>query len=224
MNRTSVFGLARIVCPILFITLSLASCKKEEDPQPEPVNPPASTAYSFPLTDGSYWVYLHELTDSNGTVTQTGSTDSVYVDGDTVIGSHTYKKIRTVRNPAGSYWIPSEALAIVRDSAGYIVNITGAFVEHDNFSDTLHYADYSGAVNAWYFMKHEDSLVTVPAGTFSTIDYEGHMYATDPNYLWAVPRYTHQLYADGVGKVREILYFYSSPGYVQRSLVSYHIN
>lgn len=158
-----------------------------------------------------------------GNVTQVGTTDSVYVEGDTLIGANTYKKIKTFVRPGNVYsW--TTPLALIRDSAGYLVNERGVFIEHTNFTDTLAYSDMGpGVVNAWYFMRHADSSVTVPAGTFLTIDYEGHMYATDTNYWHPVPRYTHRLFADGVGMITEILYYYTQPGYVQRRLISYHI-
>jgi hypothetical protein len=216
----------RLVSPGIFaaltITLAFSSCKKENDPE-IPNNPPAtSSAYSFPLTDGSYWVYQQSQTDSAGNVTQVGTTDSVYVDGDTTIGANTYKKIRTYLAP-GSGWFIHQPLQLWRDSSGYIVDLNGDFIEHTNFTDTLDSRSEAGIYDSWYFMKHEDSVVTVPAGTFTTIDYEGHVYATMPGYPHPSPRYTHQLLADGIGKVVEVRYYFSQPGYIQRRLISYHI-
>lgn len=206
----------------LTITLTFTSCKKEDDPI-TPTNPPAtSSIYSLPITDGSYWINIHELTDSAGNVTATGALDSVYVDGDSVIGAYTYKKIRTVVL-AGNVYGFTVPLQLLRDSSGYLVSPDGSFIEHDNFTDTLSYSDLSGMVDAWFFMKHQDSMVTVPAGTFPTIDYEGHMYATDTNYIHPRPRYTHLLYADGIGQILHRQYYYTAPGYIQRRLVRYHI-
>jgi len=207
---------------LLTISLAFSSCKKEDDPE-IPITPPVVTnAYSFPMTDGSYWVYQQERTDSDGVVVQAGAIDSLYVEGDTVIGATTYKKIRTITS-SGSQFFPAQGLAICRDSAGYMVGPLGSYIDFYNFTDTLNYHDYSGMINAWYFMRHRDSSVTVPAGTFTTIDYEGHLYATDPNYPWSTLRHTHQVFADGVGKIVDILYFYSSPDYIQRRLIRYHI-
>jgi hypothetical protein len=223
MNRTSLAGTGLgVLSAITFLTFSLSSCHKEEDPI-TPVNPtPTSTAYSFPITDGSYWVYQQEQTDSDGVITQAGATDSVYVEGDTIIGANTYKKIRTFTSPGNTYFL-AQPLTLVRDSAGYLVDVNGQFIEHDNFTDTLRYVDYGGIVDGWYFMRHKDSTVTVPAGTFTTIDYEGHMYNTQPGYPWPIPRYTHQIFADNIGKITEVQYFVSQPGYIQRRLLSYHI-
>jgi hypothetical protein len=221
MNRTS-FAASRLVAGIVFATaVALSSCKKDDPTIP----PPSSTAdpriYGFPITDGSYWVYQEERTDSDGVVIQTGAIDSMYVDGDTIIGLYTYKKIRTV--VSGSSFFPNQPLSIVRDSAGYLVDTYGEYMEHDNFTDTLRFIDYSGLVHAWYFMRHRDSVVTVPAGTFTTIDYEGHLYAQDPNYPWPIPRYTHHVLADGIGTILYRTYFVSSPDYIQRRLLRYSI-
>ncbi|HTF03833.1 MAG TPA: hypothetical protein VK826_07390 [Bacteroidia bacterium] len=205
----------------LAITLAFTSCKKEDEPE-IPNNPPApATAYSFPLTDGSYWIYQHEQTDSAGNITQVGTTDSVYVDGDTTVGANTYKKIRTYRAPGPGY-LALWPLQLLRDSAGFIVDVNGEFIEHTNHTDTLLHKDEPGFYNSWYFMRHIDSLVTVPAGTFTTIDYEGHVYASIST-PYPSPRYIHQFLADGIGTVMEVKYYFSQSGYIQRRLISYHI-
>jgi hypothetical protein len=222
MNRTSFAHLRLVAVSIVATGLFVTSCKKEDDPIIPPSNPIVFTIYGFPISDGSYWIYQEERTDSDGVVIQNGAIDSVYVEGDTTIGLYTYKKIKTVVL-SGSSWFPQQALRIVRDSAGYLVDVYGEYMEHDNFTDTLHFQDYGGQVHAWYFMRHRDSVVTVPAGTFETIDYEGHMYAQDPNYPWPVPRYTHHLLADGIGMILYRTYFVSSPDYIQQRLARYSI-
>lgn len=209
----------------LFAATVFASCKKEEEAAPatNPGNNTSSTPfYHFTLTDGSYWIYQEEQMDSTGAITSTGGTDSVYVAGDTVIGANTYKKIVSVQD-GGAHYLPNQPIIMQCDSAGYLVDETGAYIQHDNFTDTLSYKDFSGLIDGWYFMRHPDSTVTVPAGTFQTIDYEGHHYATDPNYPHPSPRFTHTLFANGTGKILETNYFYSQAGYMQRRLLRYHI-
>ncbi|MGL4599048.1 MAG: hypothetical protein ACRCYO_16130, partial [Bacteroidia bacterium] len=78
-------------------------------------------------------------------------------------------------------------------------------------------------VDVWHFMKHPDSLVTVPAGTFQTVDYKGHAYALVPNYPWGSPRYSHRLFANNVGEILQRLHFFSAQNHIQRSLLRYHI-
>ena len=205
----------------LLTTALLSSCRKDQE---DPVNPqpPASTAYSFPVTDGSYWLYIQEQTDPSGNITQTGHIDSVYVDGDTVIGANTYKRIRTYMYP-GAGWFPYYGVDCVRDSAGYLVHPDGSFIEHDNFTDTLAIDSMPGYYVSYFFMRHADSIISVPAGSFTTIDYERTVYHTFPTYPYPSPRHTHNFLANGIGKVKEVKYYFSQPGYIQRRLVSYHI-
>lgn len=179
--------------------------------------------YHFPLTDGSYWLYQQEQTDSLGNVTQTGAVDSVYVAGDTVIGAYTYKRIRTVTGPGSSYFITAP-LSYVRDSAGYLVNSDGSYIQHDNFTDTLRVRVEPGLYNGYFFMRHPDSLVTVACGTFQTIDYEEDVYSTVSTYPHPMLRHTHEIFADGIGKVADIRYYYSQSGYIQKRLITYYVH
>lgn len=219
------FFVCTILCGIV-PALFFVSCKKDEDEQPAPNpgngNPAASISYSFPLTDGSYWIYQEEQVDPLGNLVSSGAIDSTYVAGDTVIGANTYKKIINVQG-SGSHYLPQVQLQLLRDSAGYLVSAYGGFLDYNNFTDTLAQGNLGGAVDYYYFMRHPDSTVVTSAGTFQTVDYEGHMYSTDPNYPHPSPRFIHQLYADGVGKILYTSYYYSSPNYVQRRMLRYHI-
>jgi hypothetical protein len=204
--------------------ITLIACKKE-GPITEvqsPAQSPQASMYNLPLTTGSYWIYQNEQLDSNGILINTGACDSMFVEGDSTIGANVYKKIRTIRGFGNGYF-PLTAMTLLRDSAGYHVNPQGEFIEHDNFTDTINNYNVQNTVDVWYFMEHEDSLVTVPAGTFQTIDYKGHAYALVPNYPWPSPRFTHRLFANNIGEVRQQLHYFSSPDYIQRSLLRYHI-
>jgi hypothetical protein len=210
----------------LLCATALVSCKKEttdlDTARVDPNSPPL-TMYHLPITTGSYWIYQHEQTDSVGNVLAVGSVDSMFVAGDSLIGSVTYKKIVTIPGLGNQFFYTPSNLQLLYDSGGYLVNPSGEFIQQDNFVDTLKY-DYVPLVyNAWFFMRHKDSLVTVPAGTFQTIDYEMHVYALQPNYPYGVPRYSHQLFANNVGKILETQYYMSVPNYNQRRLVRYHI-
>ncbi len=224
MKTDFLFSRRSIVVLAASSSITFFACKKEDaipvvqNPDPQPL----STMYNFPITTGSYWIYQNEQLDSNGTLINIGACDSMFVEGDTTIGANTYKKIRTIRG-FGTGYFPLTQLSILRDSAGYLVDPTGSFIEHDNFTDTLNNYNVPNTVDVWYFMEHQDSLVTVPAGTFQTIDYKGHAYALVPNYPWPNPRFTHRLFANNIGEIRQRLHFFSSPDYIQRSLLRYHI-
>lgn len=223
MNRTfrKTCSFSREVIILVVFSTLMISCDKEEIQTPNNPNPTV-TAYHFPITDGSYWIYQHEQTDSIGNIIAVGAIDSTFVEGDTVIGSNTFKKIRTVLSPGNAYY-PTQSLTLLRDSAGYLVKPNGSFVEHTNFTDTLGQNTTPGYYYSWYFMGHEDSVVTVPAGTFQTIDYLQEVHVTLPNYPHANLRYTHQLFSDGIGTIAEIVFFLNSPDYVQRRLLRYRI-
>ncbi|HTF03497.1 MAG TPA: hypothetical protein VK826_05700, partial [Bacteroidia bacterium] len=149
---------------------------------------------------------------------------SAYVEGDTIVGANTYKKIRTVQGSGSQFFLPVYPLELVRDSAGYIVDVNGEFIEHTNFTDTLKYFDFGpGMCDGWYFMRHKDSSVTVPAGTFLTIDYECHMHSIFPNPNLPALRYTHEVFANGIGKIVQTTFYSNSASYYQRRLLRYHI-
>lgn len=207
---------------LLGITALFVSCKKESIQPPPASSGNTTNVYSFPLTNGSYWIYQHDMLDSAGNIIATGCLDSTWVKGDTIIGAYTYKKVRSV-NLGGNPYNGITPLRLLRDSAGYLVDDTGWYIEHDNFTDTLHYQSNMGAMDAWYFMRHGDSLVTVNAGTFTIIDYEGNGYPTASNYPYAVPLYTHDMYADNIGLVLKQSAMMWTSQVNRKVLVRYHI-
>lgn len=56
------------------------------------------------------------------------------------------KKLRTVVL-AGNVYGFTIPLQLLRDSSGYLVSPDGSFIEHDNFTDTLSYSNFSGMVD-----------------------------------------------------------------------------
>ena len=71
---------------------TLASCSTESVEEPTTT----VTSESFPLTEGNYWTY-----DVQGK--NLSERDSLYVGNDTIINSKTYKKIKTLNWPFGSF-------------------------------------------------------------------------------------------------------------------------
>lgn len=203
------------------------SCKKDKDeePAPNPGNGNSSTTitYSFPMTTGSYWIYQHEKLDSLGNIIDAGAIDSVFISGDTVIGSNTYKKYGRVTGP-GTAWYPFYAgLPVLRDSAGYQVSPDGSFIEYNNLTDTLDSSSTPGLIESYYAMNSPDSMLVTPAGTFQTVDYRGTHHITAANYPYSTIRYTHQFLGNGVGLVQASLFYFSSPWYMRIRLIRYHI-
>lgn len=210
------------------VTLSLTAlpgCRKDnDDTRQEPMPPPTTNpvpAYGFPLSIGSYWIYEHTLLDSNFNVVATGAIDSVFIADDTLINNNTFYVFSQQTSGSPTYTIPGFIYDsyYLRDSAGYLVHPSGYFLDHDNFQDTLH--TYSiPALTTYSFMRHPDSMITVPAGTFPTIDYRTDYYFTNPQYQ---DRQGHKFRADDIGVVSWITFYAQSGNYMQRRLLRYHI-
>lgn len=219
-RKSTVSFFAAVVILSLY---SLPGCRKSPDEMP-PLPAPSGTTqtvYNFPLTLGSYWIYEHTLLDSNFNVVSTGAIDSVFICGSTVINGDTFLVFDQQTNGSPTYAMPGFIYGsyYLRDSAGYIVHPSGYFVEHDNFQDTLD--TYSiPALTTYSFMRHPDSILTVPAGTYPTIDYRTDHYFTNPQYM---DRSGHKFYADDIGVVSWITFYVQSGYYFQRRLLRYHI-
>lgn len=205
-----------------------SACKKDEPAAPvtQQPNNPASTSTYIPITDGSYWIYQEESTDSLGTVTNVYSVDSTFVAGDTTIGANTYKRIITTTLSGSSMYFFTTELYL-RDSSGYIVDRNGDYIPFANHTDTLRTVtipvDTNYTLTEYFFMRHIDSTVTVPAGTFQTVNYRSDNYYDDPAYNHPNPRHSHRIFAENVGEIVQIKYFLSQAGYVQKRLLRYHI-
>lgn len=199
------------------------SCKKNTDPIPPTVDYPN---YSQ-LKVGNYWIYEQFDISSSGVATSKKVFDSCYVEKDTIIKGKTYFKIvRPVWYRSGI-----KDFLYQRDSLHYIVNSNGEIL----FSSQ----DFSNVLDSWYIkssvndtisrvirkMTDKEIDVHAPAGTFKTLNAkETHiMYP-----MWTSagnPRYGNTRYAKDVGIVIEtLLFFVSSPDYVERRLVRYHLN
>jgi hypothetical protein len=219
-------ALPALVAGTVLLTALLPGCRKDSNEVPDP---PATggpgnvqTVYNFPLTIGSYWIYEQVSLDSNLNVIATGAIDSVFICADTLIHGDTFFVFGSQTTGSQTY-LPVFILGshYLRDSAGYLVDPAGVFIEHDNFADTLDSSLVQNYLQSYYFMRHPDSLVTVPAGTFATIDYRGDHYYLNPTF--APYRHSHTFFADDVGVISRITFFASLPGYVQQRLLRYHI-
>lgn len=202
---------------------ALPGCRKDQyNPANPTVTPQANPpAYNFPLTIGSYWIYEHVLLDPAMNVISTGAIDSVFICADTLIHGDTFYVFGRQTSGSPTYFVPGFIYDsyYLRDSAGYLVHPSGYFVEHDNFQDTLHIYSIP-AMAAYSFMRHPDSLITVPAGTFPTIDYRTDYYFANPQYM---NRQGHKFYADDIGIVSWITFYAQSGNFFQRRLLRYHI-
>jgi len=209
---------------IAIVVLFLMSCEKDIEVPTSPTSTisPSSTGY-MPMTPGSYWVYDWYVIDTLGNKTLATLRDSVYIVGDTVIGTSTYAV------QEGSYFGGSVTRQFLRDSSGYVIDETGRiFFSETNYTDTLHiWSSTTGETTGYLKMNGIGDSVSVPAGTFSTLNAEFIVVNNIGSWpcVGTFDIHDHQ-YADNVGKVRSTFQLVSSPActkYEQR-LISYHIN
>jgi hypothetical protein len=217
----------KIAITLLSVSAIIAGCKKENEPEPVhtcPTDPP-SDKYTFKQSIGSYWIYESVNLDSNYNSLSSYSIDSVYIPRDTMINGKQYF-IKESVTLSGSGMTPGMLyLAPVRDSAGYIVYVNGSYIKHDDFTNILNvYSSTIPPYTSIYRMAYKDSVVTVPAGTFSTIDYLQQITFQDPAYTGNRIKYNHTIMANGIGTVFKSMRFYMGSNQLGLRLLRYHIN
>ena len=195
----------------------LYSCSKDK-----PILEPRSVVPDYtPMSVGSYWVYDWYSVDTLGNEWPIGLTDSVYIAGDTIIGNDTFAiRVGTwyfASQPFREYW---------RDSAGYLVNPWGGIsFSATNFTDTL-YMSNMGQVKKYRVMRDIGEVVTVPVGTFRTLNAAYVWEKLDGVWDNCVGPYDiHDFqYAENIGMVRTSLQFTNGSCVVQEGrLRSYFI-
>jgi len=207
----------------ILLTGTICSCKKDTDPQP-----PATSYPDFSqLKVGNYWIYEQYDISSTSNATSRNIFDSCYVEKDTVILGKTYFKIV---KPVW-YYPTQKDISYLKDSLHYIINSNGDILfSSQDFSNKLssRYVISGGNDTISQVVKQmadKNTTFTVPAGTFTTSNAQ-ETHFIYPNYASAGnPRYRNIRYAENLGIVSEtVLFFVSSPDYVERRLVRYHLN
>jgi hypothetical protein len=200
----------------------LASCKKKEDIQEPSINEMKSNY--LPLSIGNYWVYENVRIDTLGNEILMSNRDSIVVRRDTVIRNKVYYFMERITQ--NSDWV---TLYIVRDSSKNLVTHDGRvlFSEY-NFNDVLH-TQYllDNNTDTVYIMNYKmynpGIQVTVPAGSFSVLDYRGHLKIFDNLSLGYSERILNNYYSPSVGKILETYTYLSQPEIYEKMLVNYHI-
>ena len=193
--------------------ISLLSCTKSDD-----TTPPASEDY-MALKVGNYWIYQNYEIDTNGVASPTDDWDSAYISKDTVVNGKTYYKAH--RKPIMASL--SQLIHLLRDSSGYMVDVHGEILmSEQNFTDTLMVDTANAFLYRGYLkMVAKDSLVTVPAGDFITRTARMSVIPVDPNDPHPV-RYTYDVYAKNIGRIKNHSFFYNSDKHFESRLVRYH--
>jgi hypothetical protein len=209
MKKTSVF------LPAL-IFISLLSCNKSDNNTSQP---PADADF-MALRTGNYWIYQNYALDTNGVGTPTDDWDSAYISKDTLVNGKTYYKMHRKPVPQA----PVQLVDFLRDSSGYLVDIHGnILMSEDNFTDTLRIDSTDAFLYIGYLkMFAKDSLITVPAGTFSTRTARLTVVPSDSNDPHPI-RYLYDVYAKNTGRIKYHWFFYNSDKHFESRLVRYHI-
>lgn len=199
---------------LVFVAIVAMACQKNESDPPTPQTP--ETNY-YPLTTGSYWVYQKYNVSGDSSESEVSSRDSIIIIGDTLINQNTYKVFEnTIILSSGNNQV---SLSFVRDSSGYMVDISGGIIfSSTNFVDTLNQGakymidgDTTSTFLYSYSYKMEDveEQIAVPAGTFDVLNYQGTIFSNE-NMPVDNPRYSNTYYADGVGKVMSTNFYFSA--------------
>ncbi len=215
---------SKMLFTLAILALICFSCKKKST---------ESTSSSEPdftqLKVGNYWVYKVYKVDTNGVETDQNKTDSSYILKDTLInGIQYFVKISSSfpfsrsTNPL----MPPDTTCL-RDSAGYLLERTwngGSLIvfARDNFTDVFLSDSIDNLALRQIKMTGKDSVVNVPAGTFTTRSLCLILYPLHPDYPWGIRRFFY-IYGSGVGQIKFTFGFYSEPGHYEAQLVRYHI-
>lgn len=225
MRGTKTFTLMRkTILPVFLFALLVTtwSCKKDEETITE--EPTTYDDYAC-LKTGNYWIYQQFTVDSLGNATPTDTYDSCYIEKDTLINGTTYFKLV---QPSYLGIIPGRLY--LRDSLHYVVDQYGAkYFSSIDFTSVFKYytIGFEGDTIAECTIKmaHPNEVVVVPAGSFSTHDYQMHFEMHPPYNFNGNDRYQHTRYAKNKGVISQTMpFFLGNPTYVERRLVRSYIN
>ncbi len=225
MRGTKTFTLMRkTILPVFLFALLITtwSCKKDDETITE--EPTTYDDYAC-LKTGNYWIYQQFTVDSLGNATPTDTYDSCYIEKDTLINGKTYFKLV---QPSYLGIIPGRLY--LRDSLHYVVDQSGAkYFSSIDFTSVFKYYtmmfESDTIAECTIKMSHQNEVVVVPAGSFSTHAYQMHWEMHPPYNYNGTNRYQHTRYAKGKGIISQTMpFFLGSPNSVERRLVRSYIN
>jgi hypothetical protein len=215
------------------MAICFAGCKKANPrvtvhKTPEPVQPAEVYADYSPLVTGNYWIYERLQVYPSGSVTNTGETDSTYIEKDTTIRNSTFYKLRRTNFAQGK-----KEYLIMRDSLHYIIDHRNKILFSSKDFGTLFEHSYNilspgdTVYETYSRMNDRDLVFKTKAGSFITSSlqttiklYPGHYGPNTVN-----PRMMNSRYAEGVGLVSETEPLFLGQDYsVEKRLIRFHIN
>ncbi len=156
-------------------------------------------SYKVPSKVGSYWIYNRYEIDSLGIETQMTNVDSVFITGDTLINNHLFTSFKGTN--FGSPFTRYE-----RDSIGYIIDQYGTIIySYTDFNSTLGTGNNATYEYRYQMLDSTTTEITVPAGTFNTIEKQFFISRIDDNSISNCAGNTvmHPTnYASGIGKIK----------------------
>ncbi|NOR88009.1 MAG: hypothetical protein GQ527_10400 [Bacteroidales bacterium] len=206
--------------------LLFISCKKEEEVTIPEVIPPVEDPNYFPLEIGSYWVYENYRIDSLGIPTDISKIDSLIITKDTIVNNKRYSVFEGEVYP----FIPWKVQYILRDSAGYIVNLLGKKIfSHTDFNDPLEeYVTYHENDTLYTIRSKMEMLigeVEVKAGSFSVLGRINtfRFYFYKPDTLEILERDMYTQFAHNIGMISDMYHYVGQVGHYEKRLLRYHI-
>lgn len=203
----------------------LISCENQNE---QISNAPDTVKDYFPMEVGNTWIYEHFRIDLYGNSTRLPLIDSVVVTKDSLIAGNLFYVFEgTDYFRKGKEW---STIGIFKDSADCIVNHKGKIIfSLDNFSDTLHNAVLSNEKEQYaeiiYQMKTPDKQIHVPAGNFTTLNYQGKFIAEDEYIPSGIdnPRFLNTYYGKGVGLVSKNYFYFTGENVFEVKLAKYKL-
>ncbi len=210
--------MSKIKILLLFSILGMAACSNQDD---ENCTPNLITYNYLPANDSSWWAYAIYTVDTNG-IRNLFARDTLRTLEETTLNGQTYMEYY------GSLWLYTSPVStfLMRDSANHLVYGDGTIVlPYLNFTDSFNRTYENGALVSFSQLIADTEPTTVPAGTFTTVDFRGSRFRQPTPFCADSIGYHPNQFAENVGLVRATYWYFSTGGcsYIERVLESYHI-
>lgn len=197
-----------------FVSLLIFSCS-DDDPVsdnsqliPEPI---------IPLEVGNYWIYNLYLENADGELQLSSNLDSMYVESIEEINGENYYNL--VNLLVGSNTVK------VKDSLGYLVSSEGLILYSPNDDEGIISTQALPVpINSFIYINYEmqpATSVDVPAGTFEARKVVGNVDLSETDFT--CNKRNEADYVEGIGLIREQLFYLSDCRTSYKELVRYNI-
>ena len=204
----------------LMMILLFAACKKVDSNPISPIQTQDSVTDYLPLEVGNYWIYECYTADSTLVFVDNNTTDSIYVEKDSLVNGNIYKVLRSssvIRD-----------VFLIRDSADCLVLANGRKMFTLNHSIEILAKQYlpgndTTHVLIWK-MNNSDSVSIVPSGQYNAKYVLGTLNSTipnDPNYN---ERKLFYAYSKNIGLVSRRLSYLCGESYIEERLIRFNLS